>query len=477
VEITGRTVVNPDKIESMEEFRRRFQMKKKKLRPSVLEYLKKIGDDILKIKLSNLAFNKADIVELMKIMQEIVELEISEIQFTETDPGDNFDHFKLKHLTKLNISHSTNPSFCFGLVPASLKSLNIEGHWNDKILDAELLGKQKGLEELSLIYCGIIEFKFDPENCHIKKLTIGYLEFLNDRAFEKFSEFVKLQESVTELKLSIHEEALEGRNQKNPGILTHLLSLKSLKKVTIDCEFDDQTLEVFPRLKICNPAVETLTIENPYLHLHHFRSFPKFFPNVTDLKITWPSVTFYKFHLQAFNVDLKSINSMKKIRKLEIELTSDEMLTQLKLKELRELHVTEFYSLRDYDDDDSDDDDLGHPLADWRKFINNNSQLEVLCMSECKMSVEQLQIALENLPLLKSLEFTVYGCNKALLSENPEISAAKYKKEQAEKTARLIGEKYDRLEHLKLNFEPISGIKRMILNFLGKYYPSVELHK
>jgi hypothetical protein len=76
-------------------------------------------------------------------------------------------------------------------------------------LDPDLLGKQKHLEELSLCACKINEFKlFDPENCHIEKLTIDYLEFLNERAFEKFSEFVKIQESVTESKLSIHEDEL-----------------------------------------------------------------------------------------------------------------------------------------------------------------------------------------------------------------------------------------------------------------------------
>jgi hypothetical protein len=293
-----------------------------------------------------------------------------------------------------------------------------------------------------LVYCGIEEIKFDPENCHIEKLTIDDLELLNDRAFEKFSEFVKIQESVVELELSIQEEELESRNQKKPGILTHLLSLKSLKKVTIDCKYEEDIPEVFPRLKVCNPAVETLIIANPYLRVDHLKSLSKFFPNVTDLKITWPNVTFTNFPR---NVDFSSINSMKKIRKLEIEFASDEMLAQLELKELREFHLFELYSLRDRDDDD-----LVDPLANWRTFINNNCQLEVLQVSESKTSVEQLHIALENLPLLKSLECTVH--NFDFVPEIPGHSSDEYKKEQAEKTARLIAEKYDRLERLKLDF-------------------------
>ncbi len=419
------------------------EMKDYPLKPSVLEFLKKHSADILKIKLHNLAFHKAVFLELMKAMQEIRELEICEIKFTGTR---GIDHFKLKHLTKLDICWSTNLGFCTTFVPASLRSLKINCMWDRETLDPEMLGKQKGLEELSLVYCGIEEFKFDPENCHIEKLTIDDLEFLNDRAFEKFGEFVKIQESVVELELSIQEEELEIRNQKKPGILTHLLGLKSLKKVTIDCKYEEDIPEVFPGLKVCNPAVETLIIANPYLRVDHLKSLSKFFPNVTDLKITWPVVIFYEF---PNNVDFQPINSMKRIRKLEIQFASDEILAQLELKELREFHVFEVYSLR-YRVDDSDDDDLVNPLANWRTFINNHSQLEVLQISESKTSVEQLQIALENLPLLKNLEFTVH--NFDFVSEIPGHSSDEYKKEQAEKTARLIAEKYDRLERLKLDF-------------------------
>jgi hypothetical protein len=73
--------------EDLIEIRRRFQIVeisgkaarslKKPLRPSVLEYLKTIGTDILKIKLHNLTFNKAVILELMKTMQKIEKLEIN----------------------------------------------------------------------------------------------------------------------------------------------------------------------------------------------------------------------------------------------------------------------------------------------------------------------------------------------------------------------------------------------------------------
>jgi hypothetical protein len=163
--------------------------------------------------------------------------------------------------------------------------LKIKCIWYREFWDVDLLEKQKDLEEFSLDYCDINEFKFDAENCHIEKLTIETLEFLNDRAFDKFSEFMKIQESVRGLKLSFIEDELMNRNYAE--ILTHLLSLKSLKKFTVDCADDDGTMELFQRLKICNPAVDTLTILNPEENVD-LSSFPKFFPNVTDLKIIFP---------------------------------------------------------------------------------------------------------------------------------------------------------------------------------------------
>ncbi len=41
------------------------------------------------------------------------------------------------------------------------------------------------------------------------------------------------------------------RNQSYVGILSHLFSLKTLKKVTIDFGYDDEILAIFSRLKVC----------------------------------------------------------------------------------------------------------------------------------------------------------------------------------------------------------------------------------
>jgi hypothetical protein len=192
--------------------------------------------------------------------------------------------------------------------------------WNREFLDPELLGKQKHLEELSLQGSAVKDFEFDPENCHIEKLAIDSLGFLNDIAFEKFSEFMKIQESVTELALAFGRDELMEPNRNYSGALTHLLSLESLKKFSFDCACEEHFFELFSNLKIFNPAVETLIIENPHPLYADLASLPKLFPNVTDLKITWPSVIFYDlFPFDYFFVDLQPINSMTMIRKLEIE--------------------------------------------------------------------------------------------------------------------------------------------------------------
>jgi hypothetical protein len=51
-----------------------------------------------------------------------------------------------------------------------------------------------------------------------------------------------------------------------------------------------------------------------------------------------------------------------------------------------------------------------------------------------------------------------------------------YKKEQAEKAAKLIGENYDRFEHLKLGFE-LGCIGTYFLNYLEEHHPGVKLNK
>jgi hypothetical protein len=449
----------------------------KSLKRPILEFLKKIGAQILKIKFNDSFFFKSDFCKLMKALPKVSELKIKDVEFS-ADPDQNFKDFELTHLKKLEISQSTGPGFLVTLVPASLKILRYNYLYDDERWDPEVLEKQEHLEELGLIGCEIHDFNFDPENCHVQKLEICCLEFSNASAFEKFSEFMKIQESVKELEFGIDEKS---SNHNYAGILTHLFNLKTLKKVTIDCEFEQDTLTALSSLKVCNPSVDTLIILKP-LSGADLKSISKFFPSVIYLKITWKydedDYVDSEFFIY-FEMDLSPINSMKQIRKLEIDYMDVEMIAQLELSQLQELHVSRF---SDFVVQAWNSIELRTVNLMWRTFTKNHSQLKILHIPKCYICVEQLQITLEYLRLLESLEVTVRGFNYGFLRYFPwffdDEFLDRYKKERTEKAAHLIGDNYDRLEHLKLDFAYGGNhIKTVMTNYLKNYHPGVYLIK
>jgi hypothetical protein len=89
--------------------------------------------------------------------------------------------------------------------------------------------------------------------------------------------------------------------------------------------------------------------------------------------------------------------------------------------------------------------------------------------------MELLQIALEKLRFLKSLRVRMNGCNYSLVKYQPSYNIEEndeiYIKEQAEKTAKLIGENYERFEHFLLALGPRCW---KVLSHREKYYPKVE---
>jgi hypothetical protein len=445
------------------------------LKPPIQEFFKKIGADILKIKFDKMFFFKSDFWKLVKFLPRIEELEMKDAFLPNDD--EEIGDCELKHLTKLEISGSTDLEAFATIVPSSLKIFKFvsknEDYWN-----AEVLGKQKQLEELSLIGCDIKDFKYDSENCHIEKLEIRFLELSNGSAFEKFSEFMKIQESVTELELLFSGQQLKDHDYA--GVLTHLLGLKTLKKVTIDYRQAEIT-SILLRLKVCNPSVDTLIIKKPPSDTN-LKSISKFFPNVTDLKVTWKDHEndFINWNFfEIFEMDLQPINSMKQIRKFEIDYVSEVMISRIELNQLQEFRVSRCTNFVGFVRNITH---LEFVNLNWKAFIDQNSQLEYLRMPMCFIGVEQLQIALENLPSLKSLEVRLSGCNFGFATDFAKLSdeefKEQYKKEQAERAAQLIGENYDRLEHLKLDLcWDTSELETIMSNYLKKRYPGVKLWK
>jgi hypothetical protein len=435
-----------------------------------MEIMERIGANVIEVQLNNLQVTDAVFLKLMKLLSDLRKLTIS-------GRGNIFESnlsspdFKLTNLIKLEAKVSKNLKLLGALVPASLKVLKLADETSSKTVtktnwDAEILGKQTCLEELSLEGFKIAVFKYHPKNCHIKKLGIRGLSFLNQFSFRKFSDFMEMQESVVELELNVGEKEL--KNHDYTEILTHLLSLESLKKLTIGCQNGNEIFTAFSKINLCNPAVNTLAFENLPSGAD-LKSLTKFFPSVTDLKSTWDSYSFQAFQNSRFVVDLKSINSMTKIKKLEIDYMSDQMLVELDLKEMQELIISK--SGR-----------FWH-LISWRTFIKNHSKLELLHMAHCDSSLQHLLVTLEGLPLLKNLESIVNGFSFAIIgprADMPIKNLAEYmensRKEQTEKAAKLIGENYARFVHLKLDFH-LPDVNRIVLEFLGKYYPGVKLHK
>jgi hypothetical protein len=170
---------------------------------------------------------------------------------------------------------------------------------------------------------------------------------------------------------------------------------------------------------------------------------------------------------------LHAINSMRKIRKLEINRMSEEKLVQLKLYELQELIISEQCTFIVYNLV-MNQTTFWNRLHNWRTFTTNHSRLEVLHMRKSKVSIELLQITLENLPLLKSLELTVARYNFAFIERFNNNYLAQYKKEQMEKVAKLFGENYGRFKHLLVRILTTVDGKHMA-NYLKKNYPNVQI--
>jgi hypothetical protein len=454
-----------------------------------LEIAMRVVPNAIKIYLGDLRLSIFDFSKLMRSSLEVRELEICGMELI--DLFDDFEVLELSHLTNLEITnHSKSLRVFSGFVPSSLKFLKLMGKWFIKDMsfwNSELLAKQRGLEELSLERFDIYYFRFDPKNKRIKKLFIRELRFPYPMAFGRFGDFLKIQESIVELELHFGEEELKKNDYAGSGILTHLLSLKSLKKLDIGCEYSKEIFTVLSKIQLCNPSVQSLTIMNPPVREADLKSLPTFFPNITQFKITWKNFEYPdnkydhtdEFFLEFF-MDLKPINSMEKVVEFEMDYLTVGMIGELELKQLRVLRITEDFGVVEFEEIDREEFGMD-PLAHWRIFINSNRQLEVVDMPDCKVSIEYLRILLENLPLLRSLRLKVDHFNYGFLvaADHPgsskEENLVRYENEQAEIAAQLIAEKYDSLNELMLEVWWIAG--QQMTEYLKQYHPKVRVSK
>jgi hypothetical protein len=450
----------------------------------IVEIIKNIGANVLKLGFQNFEVMDVDFLKLIRFMPALRELStfgselvIHKSEATPIQPSDV--DFKL---TRLKVRSNLDLGNFYKLIPnSSMSKLEFYGGENriGGSTIAEILSNQKNLEILILYDHDFNVFEYHPSNCHIKLLQISDLTFPVKSGFEKFSDFIKIQQSVTNLLIKVSEDEMKRNDYME--MLTHLLSSNPLYRLFIQCKLSNKFITKFSKINICNPTLKNLIIADP--SPEDLKILPTLFPNVTDLTIHREED---ELDPDDFYMDLKSINSMKKLKKFEMDYLTEEMFAELELNELQEFRMTEDASpfteysgfWNEFSNELVDNEILEDRSTNWRTFVNNNRQLVILDMSESTFPVELLQITLENLPLLKRLRGGVSGFNFSSAKYRPEYTFEDYLKlyikKQAKKTAKLIGENYDRLEHFLLILYEGGW---HIAKYLKKYYPNVRIEK
>jgi hypothetical protein len=217
---------------------------KNNYRSQVFEIIKNIGESIIEIDMSDtqkikegcfrqigeLHVNEADFLKLMRLMPSLRELSTEgwvkagalSVQLSDVD-------FQLKRLK--SFSGSIDLGNLTALIPSSLTSLYFYPVTDSSM--AEILARQQELVNFSLYNLKINEFNYQPSNCRIKQLGIHNPVFPIKSEFQKFSNFMKIQKCVEDLNFIISKNDLKNNNDYTE-ILTHLLSLKTLKKLVIE---------------------------------------------------------------------------------------------------------------------------------------------------------------------------------------------------------------------------------------------------
>jgi hypothetical protein len=169
----------------------------------VFEIIKNIGEKIATIDMTDMKIRSnctriyidlnvsdADFLKLMRFMPNLRELSISgwKIETSIVQPADaDFQLTRLKSLTcNVDLGSLT------ALIPSSLS--NFKYYCVDGSSVADILARQEKLVNLSLLFMKIDVFEYHSNNCRIKKLEIHDLVFPVKSEFQKFSNFMKIQE-------------------------------------------------------------------------------------------------------------------------------------------------------------------------------------------------------------------------------------------------------------------------------------------
>lgn len=385
-------------------------------------YFRKMGKFIENLGISNCYFDPVAFKELLENTPNLNSIKICYVNFTRTKSLDLAVSHRFKPLRKLHVSSYTPP---FSGEPDVLATiLGSSACLNNIYLASEridswsiFLMNQKRLENLHIESDNIprldLAVKFQ-----LKELTmnLGEHELLDVRNFKSF---VKFQKQLVKLTLMIRLEDNNGLWLEYNQILQHLLSLRSLRSLTLLRNEACQSITNYPFSKHTN--LRSLMMEIKTFRDHNVL---KNFPDLKTLKINFCNR----------NVDISKV--LSEVNKLE-------HLRELYIQELKAkfLHIIEIPNLRKFSIQMHES--TIFPKT-WKKFLDNNpslEQLELLYVREmtseaintitlCGVNLKQLKIVhffdihqltnqifkiiLRNCPKMQLLELYAGNCNEDL---------------------------------------------------------------
>jgi hypothetical protein len=278
-----------------------------------MENLKIFGSKIIKLTIEDSTGYANRVLEVLRLTKNVQEMTIYFLDIYKSTRSKKIEQLNfpnLKSLKLVTIDNFVAIQDAFNQVK-SLENLKLHSLRFSKWESYQpLLFRQSNLRSLELIEVKIDGFEWNELNL-LEKLTLQNVTFPQKEAFEKFNEFMKTLEKVSELELDIRDDQRDNKNNYNE-ILKHLFNLNSLSKLTLFCE---NIGSLISGLQIQNPAVENLTTNQPAVR--------RYFPNLQQLRIkntTVPNVNF----VSTLEVARFIGENLGNLKHLELALTGTE---------------------------------------------------------------------------------------------------------------------------------------------------------
>jgi hypothetical protein len=376
----------------------------------------------------------------------------------------------LKNLETLHIENVTNHEILHLIVPSTLKELIVKTpevacgrFWSQNACEnlTTILLKTKSLETLSLVRLPLFHFVYNGSHSNIKNLSLLDLNFPEKSVFENFVKFVKAQKSVSKLQLAVDER--RGMNSVNDElgrnnyreIFEHLLNSESLKefRYTFHNKINEKIKNLFSSANICNPSVKSLEFPTTPRDLD-FKNIARMFPNVTHLKIGYRENPMQvRVSVVDYVVDYTSIKFMNNLEKIEINGPDTRLIEHIESINLREF-ICDFKNYK------------AITLFLWEstaftKFAEKNPQLEIVHILTTSCSNDEFKILVNKLPMLTSLKMKIWFV---------------VKEKEMEDAVDLIGQTYERMDHLELKIEFHKDYKKAndFEKMIKKSYPQIK---